>query len=173
MKKHKNKISSMFVISLLLVSASLTVAMAKSNTNKTSNVTTTSKKTKNSNSKTQNISDIQIIVGSKTFNATFYNNDTSKALIKQMPFTITMNELNGNEKYYDLKEKLPFKSTVKPTTIQNGEIMLWSSKTLVLFYDTFSNQYGGYVKLGYIENPQNLANALGDGNVSVTFKKAN
>lgn len=173
MKKYQNKILSILVILLLFVSMSLTVAMAKSPTKRTSSKTTTSKKSKNNESKTQNMSDVQIIIGSKTFDAKFYNNDTSKALIKQMPFTIIMNELNGNEKYYDLQEKLPFKTTVKPQTIQNGEIMLWSSKTLVLFYDTFSNQYGGYVKLGYITNPQKLADVLGDGNVNITFKKAN
>jgi hypothetical protein len=47
--------------------------------------------------------------------------------------------------------------------------MLWGSTTLVLFYKTFSSPYG-YTKLGKVENPNGLAQALGSGSVKVTIK---
>ncbi len=84
-----------------------------------------------------------------------------------------MSELNGREKYYHLPENLPSPVTEKPATIRAGEIMLWSSNSLVLFYSTFSNSYGGYVKLGYVEDATGLESALGSGSVQVTFTVGN
>ena len=51
--------------------------------------------------------------------------------------------------------------------------MCWSSNTLVLFYNTYSNSHGGYVKLGYIEDISGLKEALGKANVQVTFEISN
>jgi hypothetical protein len=83
--------------------------------------------------------------------------------------TVDMTELNGKEKYYHLSKDLPIESMERPETIRAGEIMCWSSNSLVLFYNTFSNSYSGYVRIGYIEDVNGLASALGRGNVKVTF----
>lgn len=112
---------------------------------------------------------MNIKVGNKTFTAKMYDNETTQALIAQLPMTVNMSELNGREKYYNLSSNLPAKSTESPATINAGEIMCWSSNNLVLFYTTFSNSHGGYVKLGYIEDISGLASALGTGSVQVTF----
>lgn len=112
---------------------------------------------------------MNIKVGNKTFTAKMYDNETTQALIAQLPMTVTMSELNGREKHYSLSSDLPAKSTEKSATINAGEIMCWSSNNLVLFYNTFSNSYGGYVKLGYIEDISGFASALGTGSVQVTF----
>ncbi len=112
---------------------------------------------------------ITISVGGSSFSAKLYDNDTTRALLAQFPLTLDMSELNGREKYYHLPENLPSTLTEKPETIYAGEIMLWSSNTLVLFYNTFPNSYGGYVRLGYVEDVTSLAAALGSGNVQVTF----
>ena len=112
---------------------------------------------------------ILITVGSTTFPAKLYDNPTTRALLAQFPLKLTMSELNGREKYYHLPNKLPAERTETPATIQAGEIMLWSSDSLVLFYNTFSNTYGGYVKLGYVEDVTGLTTALGSGSVQVTF----
>ena len=112
---------------------------------------------------------ITISVGGSSFSAKLYDNDTTRALLAQFPLTLDMSEFNGREKYYDLPENLPSTLTEKPETIYAGEIMLWSSNTLVLFYNTFPNSYGGYVRLGYVEDVTSLAAALGSGNVQVTF----
>lgn len=114
---------------------------------------------------------VNITVGTQVFTAKFYGNEASRALMAQMPFTVNMTDLNRNEKYYNLPENLPSDNTEKPETIHAGEIMCWSGDTLVLFYETFSNAYGGYVRLGTIEDTTGLAAALGTDNVTVTFSK--
>jgi hypothetical protein len=80
-----------------------------------------------------------------------------------------MLELNNNEKYYDLPNALPANSS-NPATIKNGDLMLYGSKTLVLFYKTFSTSYS-YTKLGRIDDVTGLASALGSGNVTITFEE--
>ncbi|MFJ2043388.1 cyclophilin-like fold protein [Paenibacillus taichungensis] len=115
---------------------------------------------------------IHIIIGGNTFTATLNNNETTQALIAQFPMTIQMKELNGLEKYNDLPEELPAASTERPETIHAGEIMSWSGNTLVLFNQTFSNSYGGYVLLGSVDDPSNLAATLGSGHVQVTWSLA-
>ena len=79
-----------------------------------------------------------------------------------------MVELNGNEKYVDLSRNLPT-NAANPGTIQNGDLMLYGSATLVLFYKTFSTSYS-YTKLGRIDDVTGLAAALGAGNVTVSFE---
>ncbi|MEI2394742.1 MULTISPECIES: cyclophilin-like fold protein [Paenibacillus] len=115
---------------------------------------------------------IHITVGGSTFTATLNNNETTQALVAKFPLTIQMDELNGLEKHNDLAEDLPAAATERPATIQAGDIMCWSGNTLVLFYQTFSNSYGGYVPLGRVDDPSNLAAALGSGNVQVTWSLA-
>lgn len=115
----------------------------------------------------------KIVVGNKVFTAKLYNKETTQALISKLPMTINMAELNGKEKYYHLPENLPTQLTEMPATIHAGEIMCWSSNSLVLFYNTYSNSYGGYVKLGYIEDISGLKEALGKENVQVTFEVSN
>jgi hypothetical protein len=112
---------------------------------------------------------MKITVGSTIFTAKMYENETTQALLAQLPMTVNMSELNRKEKYYHLPNDLPAKSTERPATIHAGEIMNWSGNSLVIFYTTFSNSYGGYVKLGYIEDITGLASALGAGSVEVTF----
>lgn len=115
---------------------------------------------------------INITVGSRTFTATLNDNETTQALVAQFPMTLQMNELNGLEKYNDLSEDLTTTSTERPATIHAGDIMCWSGNTLVLFYQTFSNSNGGYVSMGSVDDPSNLATALGSGNIQVTWSLA-
>lgn len=123
----------------------------------------------NENNSTMANGKIKITVNSQTFTATLLDNDTAKAFKEILPMTINMTELNRNEKYYDLPNKLPNKSS-NPGTIHNGDLMLYGSKTLVLFYKSFSTSYN-YTKIGSIEDPTGLEVALGTGNVSVTLDK--
>ncbi|MDP3915146.1 MAG: cyclophilin-like fold protein [Bacteroidota bacterium] len=111
---------------------------------------------------------IKIKINSQTFTATLLDNSSAKAFKELLPLTINMIELNGNEKYYDLSNSLPTNSS-NPGTIKNGDLMLYGSKTLVLFYKTFSTSYS-YTKLGTIDDVTVLTTALGSGNVTVTFE---
>ena len=113
---------------------------------------------------------INIIIGSKTFTATLADSETGEAFAALLPLTITMNELNGNEKYHYLSSSLPT-AVYQPGTIHAGDLMLFGNNCVVLFYKTFNTSYS-YTHIGSIDNPSGLAAALGSGNVSVRFEKA-
>jgi len=62
----------------------------------------------------------------------------------------------------------------KETTViclqrRNGDIMLYGSRTLVLFYETFSSSYS-YTSIGIVNDVSRYASALGSGNVTVSFE---
>ena len=111
---------------------------------------------------------LKIKIGSKEFRATLADNPTATAFKSMLPLSINMTELNGNEKYFDLPKNLPTNAS-NPGTINTGDILLWGSNTLVLFYKTFSTAYS-YTKLGKIDDPSGLAAALGSANVVVTIE---
>jgi hypothetical protein len=111
---------------------------------------------------------LKIKIGSKEFAATLFDNPTTGAFKSMLPLTINMTELNGNEKYFDLPDALPTNPS-KPGKINTGDVLLWGSNTLVLFYETFSTSYS-YTKLGKVDDPTGLATALGSGSVTVTIE---
>lgn len=113
-------------------------------------------------------SKMKIIIGTRTFQATLYDNATAASFKALLPITVNMVELNGNEKYVDLSRNLPA-NAANPGNIQNGDLMLYGSKTLVLFYKAFATSYS-YTKLGRIQDTAGLATALGSGNITVTFE---
>lgn len=110
---------------------------------------------------------ITITVNGTSFAATLEDNEAGRAFAALLPLTLDMSEMNGNEKYHYLDESLPTES-YRPGTIQTGDLMLYGSSCVVLFYETFSSGYS-YTRLGRINNPEGLAAAVGGGNVSVTF----
>lgn len=109
--------------------------------------------------------EITIRVNEKVFPAKLYQTETTKSIMQKLPLSITMNELNGNEKYYYFSEGFPTESE-KLSQIHAGDLKLYGSSCLVLFYESFSTSYS-YTSLGYVENPEGLAEALGTGSVSV------
>ena len=111
---------------------------------------------------------INVVIGSKTFTATLADSETGEAFAALLPLTVTMNELNGNEKYHYLSSYLPT-AAYQPGTIHSGDLMLYGNNCVVLFYETFNSSYS-YTRLGAIDNPSGLAAALGSGNVSVRFE---
>lgn len=131
------------------------------------NETETETETKNDMSTEQKI---KITVGSKTFTATLENNASAKELVERMPFTVNMQELNGNEKYYQFPDSFPSDPS-SFDTIKAGDLMLYQSDYLVVFYEDHTTTYD-YTRLGVIDNADGLAEALGSGSAQVTFEVA-
>ena len=113
---------------------------------------------------------MKIKIGARTFTATLYDNAATAAFNALLPLKVDMIELNGNEKYAELPGPLPA-SASNPGTIQAGDLMLYCSSTLVLFYKTFPTSYR-YTRLGRIADSAELAAAVGTGNVTVTFDRS-
>lgn len=115
---------------------------------------------------------ISISVGGAVFDAQLYDTAPSRALVEQMPLTLKMADYAQQEKVAALPFALPPAGTEKPDTMHAGELYLWSGNQLVLFYTTFANSYGGYVRLGAIADTKGLVEALGSGDVTVTMRPA-
>lgn len=111
---------------------------------------------------------IKITVGDQSFAARLYENETARALSALLPMTLDMNELHGNEKYYNLDEVLPVNASC-PAEIHTGDLMLYGSDCLVLFYESVETSYS-YTPLGYVEEPVGLSEVLGAGGVQVVFE---
>lgn len=104
----------------------------------------------------------------KRFSAALYENETVNAFRQLLPLTLNMSELNGNEKYYYLNSTLPTDSSC-PEEIHSGDLMLYGDSCLVVFYKNFSTSYS-YTSLGKIDDPSGLADAVGSGDVQITFE---
>lgn len=115
---------------------------------------------------TTSVMEINITVGGKTFVAEIEDTETGRAFVSRLPMTLSMSELNGNEKYYYLDESLPT-APQHYGTINAGDLMLYGNSCIVLFY----GQAGGYsyTRLGKLKSAEGLASAVGSGSVSVTF----
>lgn len=113
---------------------------------------------------------ITITVGGTSFAATLTDNDAARAFAAMLPMSIQMSELNGNEKYHYLDNNLPTDS-YRLGTIHAGDLMLYGSTCVVLFYETFSSSYS-YTRIGQVNNPQGLKEALGSGDANVKFEMA-
>ena len=116
-----------------------------------------------------NSTQINIEIGKKTFKATLYNNKTSRALLKKFPLSCKMSELNGNEKYKYLSYELPTNKK-KVKRIKAGDIMLYGSDCLVVFYKSHKTSYK-YTKVGHINNTRGLKKAVGKGKVKMKFTR--
>ena len=108
-------------------------------------------------------------VGEHRFAITLADTEAARAFAATLPLTIDMADLHSNEKYADLPMALPT-SASRPGTIRNGDLMLYGSRTLVVFYLTFDSSYS-YTHLGRVDDPANLVQALGKGSSRIRFSK--
>lgn len=108
-----------------------------------------------------------ITVGEATFSATFADNSGAQALKELLAdgdITIEMSDYAGFEKVGSLGQSLPTSNSQINT--QTGDIVLYQGNQIVIFYG--SNSWS-YTQLGKIDNLAGLEEALGGGDVSVTF----
>ena len=110
---------------------------------------------------------VTVTVGDTAYAATLEDNETVRALAGRFPLTLEMRELNGNEKYFYLNEPLPA-AAQRVGQIRAGDLMLFGSDCVVLFYENFATSYT-YTPIGRIDDPAGLAEALGRGSAEVAF----
>lgn len=78
---------------------------------------------------------IRIIVKNMTFAVSLYDNSTAEAILAMLPIT-----MNSNLKYYNLPNSIPSTAVILEI-IRNGDIMLYGTRTFVLFYETSLTSY--------------------------------
>ena len=115
------------------------------------------------NNKEMTMDKVYININNKKLGIDLENNSTTSALIKLLPLELSMNDLNGNEKYVYLNESLPT-NTYSPKHIEAGDVMLFGDNCLVIFYESFDTSYS-YSKIGHINNLP----SLDDGNISISI----
>ena len=110
---------------------------------------------------------MNVQVGGSTFTATLEENEAVNELVKMMeqgPVTIQMSDYSGFEKVGSLGTSLP--ASNRQTTTRAGDIVLYQGNQLVIFYG--SNSWS-YTRLGHIDDLTGWEEALGSGEVTVTF----
>lgn len=111
---------------------------------------------------------LKVTIGNKEFTATLNDSEASKEFVKMLPMTIDMRDHGGFEKTTSLSQNLPGRAA-NPGMIEVGDIMVWSGSSLVLFYSAHRTSYS-YIKLGKINNPSGLQNAVGKGSIKVRYE---
>lgn len=114
--------------------------------------------------------EMKVTIGATSFDVDLEDNSTVDALLSLLPMTVVMNEMNNNEKYCNLSQNLPTNPS-RANTVNKGDIMLFGSSTLVVFYKTFNTSYT-YTRIGRIENLDDLETILGAGSVRLTFERS-
>lgn len=102
-----------------------------------------------------------------TFPATFADNQGAEALADLLtdgPLTLSLEDYGGFEKVGSLGQSLPTSNT--HITTQSGDIVLYQGSQIVLFYG--SNSWS-YTRLGQVTDLTGWQEALGHGDVTVTF----
>lgn len=118
-------------------------------------------------SEENSVSKMKVQVGNKTFTATLEDNAAAEAfleMMKEAPVVIQMSDYSGFEKVGSLGTNLP--SSNSQTTTHEGDIVLYNSNQIVIFYG--SNTWS-YTRLGKIDDLTGWKEALGNGDVTVTF----
>ena len=110
---------------------------------------------------------LKMTIGGISFDLELDNNDTAAAFRNILPATLSMQELNKNEKYIYLDTSMPTDSSAVGS-IKAGDLMLYGDNCIVLFYKSFSTSYS-YTRIGHITDTDNLAAAVGSDAIDVTF----
>ena len=110
---------------------------------------------------------MNVQVGGAAFSATLENNEAVSELVAMMqesPVVIEMSDYSGFEKVGSLGRSLTASNS--QTTTHAGDIVLYNGNQIVIFYG--SNSWS-YTRLGHIDDLTGWEDALGGGDVTVTF----
>lgn len=110
---------------------------------------------------------MNVNVNGSDFTATLEQNTAVDSLVEMLrdgPLTLELSDYAGFEKVGPLGTSLP--TSNQQTTTQAGDIVLYQGDQIVMFYG--SNSWS-YTRLGHIDDLTVWEEALGSGDVTVTF----
>lgn len=107
-------------------------------------------------------------INGESFDVQLANNETARAFEDLLPLELSMDELNGNEKYCYLDAPLPAHAEAVGH-IEAGDIMLYGDSCIVVFYESHDTTCS-YTRIGTAANPSNLPEAVGPQSALVAFE---
>ena len=115
---------------------------------------------------------INITIDGRSMSATLTDNDATKTLVEKLaegPVTILMSNYGGFEKVGALPWSLPASDT--RITTKPGDIMLYTSNNIVIFY---GENTWAYTPLGTLDttDPKEISDFVGNGEKQVTISLA-
>ncbi|GFM64282.1 hypothetical protein PSCICJ_04000 [Pseudomonas cichorii] len=112
---------------------------------------------------------IWMTVREKRFAITLADTEAAREFIAMLPLSIEMPDLNSNEKHATLSKSLS-RNEIRPGIIRTGDLMLYGSQTLVVFYRSFTSPYS-YTRLGHVDDTSGFENAVGRDAAKIEFSK--
>lgn len=113
------------------------------------------------------VMNMKVQVGDAVFSATLEENEAVASfveMVRENPVSIQMSDYSGFEKVGSLGTSLPASNS--QTTTHAGDIVLYNGNQIVIFYG--SNSWS-YTRLGHVDDLTGWEEALGSGDVTVTF----
>lgn len=111
---------------------------------------------------------LKITIGNKVVYTDFINSKTTQEFVKLLPLTLSMQDLNGREKYSSLSKNLSKDGNIK-TTFEEGDISYWLGGGLAIFY----HQDNSVIKAGLIniaKLKQGKENFVGSNTIDIKFE---
>ncbi len=105
-----------------------------------------------------------------TYSATLADNSSANAfaeLLKSGPLTVSAHDYGSFEKVGELGTNLPRND--EQITTSSGDIILYQGNQITVYY---AQNTWSFTRLGRIDDPSGLREALGDGDVEITFQLA-
>lgn len=112
---------------------------------------------------------IWMTVREQRFAITLADTKAAREFVAMLPLAIEMPDLNSNEKHATLSKPLST-DTIRPGNIHTGDLMLYGSHTLVVFYRSFPSPYS-YTRLGHVDDTSGLEKAVGRDAASIQFSR--
>ena len=113
-----------------------------------------------------------IKINDKEFEFEFKDTEVANQIKSKLPFTVKMTNLNGNEVYYQFSSESFTPNHKAVGTINMGDIYLYQSNYLVLFYKTFTTSYS-YTEIGKLKDATGLDTIIGSSDIEIEWFKTN
>lgn len=95
--------------------------------------------------------------------------EAARVFAELLPLDATLSNLHGNEKYVYLDAMLPSAAS-NPGRVEAGDIMLFGSDCLVIFYESFDTPYS-YTRIGRVSDPDALEAIAAASSVTASFTR--